>query len=40
MYEIGKVLGEGKYGVVKIVEKKNYGKIRFAMKEVNIDSDW
>ena len=40
MYHIGKVLGEGKYGVVRIVEKKCYDKIRFAMKEINVEKDW
>ena len=39
MYYIGKVLGEGKYGVVRIVEKKCFDKIRFAMKEINVESD-
>jgi serine/threonine protein kinase len=40
LYHIGKRLGEGKYGVVRVVEKKNYDKIRFAMKEINIEQDW
>jgi len=39
MYYIGKVLGEGKYGIVRIVEKKCYDKIRFAMKEINVEPD-
>jgi hypothetical protein len=33
------VLGEGKFGVVRIVEKKNYNRIRFAMKEMLVDPD-
>ncbi len=33
------MLGEGKFGVVRIVEKKNYNKIRFAMKEMRVDPD-
>lgn len=33
------MLGEGKFGVVKIVEKKNYNKIRFAMKEMLVDTE-
>ena len=37
---MGKVLGEGKYGVVRVVEKKNYDKRRFAMKEINVEQDW
>jgi bifunctional N-acetylglucosamine-1-phosphate-uridyltransferase/glucosamine-1-phosphate-acetyltransferase GlmU-like protein len=39
LYHVGRVLGEGKYGVVRIVEKKNYDKIRFAMKEINVEPE-
>jgi len=38
-YHVGKKLGEGKYGVVRLVEKKNYDRIRFAMKEMTFDRE-
>lgn len=33
-YNIGKEIGHGKYGVVRIVAKKSYDKKRFALKSI------
>lgn len=37
---VGKELGAGNYGKVNIVQKQNYNKIRFAMKEVPRERDY
>ena len=34
VYNIGKEIGSGKYGVVKLVAKKSYDKKRFALKSI------
>ena len=36
-YNIGDNFGSGKYGIIKLVEKKNYNKIRFAMKTIPLE---
>lgn len=33
-YNIGKEIGHGKYGVVRLVAKKSYDKKRFALKSI------
>lgn len=33
-YRIGKVIGSGKYGEVRLCEKKSYQKKRFALKSI------
>ena len=37
MFNIGDGFGSGKYGIIKLVEKKNYSKIRFAMKTIPLE---
>jgi calcium-dependent protein kinase len=37
VYNIGKELGYGKYGVVKLVSKKSYERKRFALKSIPRD---
>ena len=37
MFNIGDSFGSGKYGIIKLVEKKNYNKIRFAMKTIPLE---
>ena len=34
MYNIGKEIGSGKYGVVRLVARKSYEKKRFALKSI------
>ena len=34
MYNVGKEIGSGKYGVVRLVAKKSYDKKRFALKSI------
>lgn len=34
VYNIGKEIGQGKYGIVRIVAKKSYDKKRFALKSI------
>lgn len=38
-YNIGKEIGYGKYGVVRLVAKKSYEKKRFALKSVPRSQD-
>lgn len=40
LYNVGSDLGSGVSGVVRIVEKKNFNKIRFAMKCLPIEEDF
>jgi len=37
VYNIGKEIGYGKYGVVRLVSKKSYDKKRFALKSIPRD---
>ena len=37
LFNIGDSFGSGKYGIIKLVEKKNYNKIRFAMKTIPLE---
>jgi len=37
LYRVGKEIGAGKYGIVRIVEKANYSKMRFAMKSIPVE---
>jgi calcium-dependent protein kinase len=37
VYNIGKEIGYGKYGVVRLVAKKSYEKKRFALKSIPRD---
>ena len=34
VYNIGKEIGYGKYGVVRLVAKKSYDRKRFALKSI------
>jgi hypothetical protein len=34
VYNIGKEIGHGKYGVVRLVAKKSYDRKRFALKSI------
>ena len=34
LYHIGKELGSGRYGIVRLVAKKSYDKKRFALKSI------
>lgn len=36
---MGRRLGDGRYGTVRLVEKKNYDRIRFAMKQMTTDEE-
>ena len=37
LFNIGDSFGSGRYGIIKLVEKKNYNKIRFAMKTIPLE---
>jgi hypothetical protein len=34
-YNIGKEIGQGKYGVVRLVSRKSYERKRFALKSIH-----
>ena len=36
-YNAGESFGGGKYGIIKLVQKKNYDKIQFAMKSIGLE---
>ena len=36
-YNLGDSFGSGKYGIIKIVQKRNYEKIHFAMKSIKLE---
>ncbi len=38
MYDIGKELGSGRFGVVNLIAKKSYAKKRFACKKIDRDA--
>lgn len=37
LYNAGESFGSGKYGIIKLVQKKNYNKIQFAMKTITLE---
>ena len=37
LYNAGESFGSGKYGIIKLVQKKNYDKIQFAMKTITLE---
>lgn len=37
VYNIGKEIGSGRYGIVRLIEKKSYNRKRFAMKSIHRD---
>ena len=37
LFTIGESFGSGKCGILKLVEKRNYAKIRFAMKSIALE---
>lgn len=37
LFNFGDSFGSGKYGIIKLVEKRNYSKIRFAMKTIPLE---
>jgi serine/threonine protein kinase len=37
LYNVGESFGSGKYGIIKLVQKKNYDKIQFAMKSIALE---
>ena len=37
LFKIGDSFGSGRYGILKLVEKRNYDKIRFAMKTIPLE---
>lgn len=38
VYNIGREIGYGKFGVVRLVQKKSYEKKRFALKSIPMDA--
>ena len=37
LFNTGESFGSGKYGIIKLVQKKNYDKIQFAMKSIVLE---